>query len=640
MKFNDAFFDEVYKLSQMGKADVAIEMLDSVPKNHSEYPRALFYKSMILKNENDDSEPLELFKKAIQTEFLNQVSCENIEDVFDMAMECFYDGDFEMAIELFDSCIDNDYNIVDSLKFKSACLASLELNEDANECIDEALKIDADNIELLQSKSCYLEHLGDYDESLNWINKAIELDPDCVENFHIKAITLFKMKNYDEAFESIDTYPEDIDGILLKVKFYNQLEDYENVEKCFETAENIDGNNLEVLFAKTMYYMMQNDFENANEYIDKCLKIEPQSDIFTKFKLAIVREFEDSDLLNDTLNDIYQTNPDFIDAMLNDDSPAMSRVSDDESSKYALEEFIRYGKDYPSQSMNYNIYKVLSALKSDSDISNVYSNIELKDSYSEEMITDVLLENDFIRASNLDEMNVKKEAQARSPQELSALLRQEGIVASGKKKKLVKLAVKNVPPIKFCRDFIITDEGEEFLNEYSWFAYEECLLPFNLSDVGKYIDDHDENDYEEVLEDYICEHIDLAHQKENFDYLDDCLISQSLFYMHQEDYCKCLRTSLSELILKFNPIYEYEISYALYIIINSLIIENIRKCLEALDVDIESLFYEIWDLKDGEIEYASKEECFNYLKRALDGEALEELSEEYEENYINVICRD
>ena len=78
----------------------------------------------------------------------------------------------------------------------------------------------------------------------------------------------------------------------------------------------------------------------------------------------------------------------------------------------------------------------------------------------------------------------------------------------------------------------------------------------------------------------------------------------------------------------------------MYTIFNPLIIDNIKKCLETLDVDIESLFYELWDLKDSEEDFASKEECFNYLKRILNGEDLDELSDEYEEKYIQVIYRD
>ena len=97
--------------------------------------------------------------------------------------------------------------------------------------------------------------------------------------------------------------------------------------------------------------------------------------------------------------------------------------------------------------------------------------------------------------------------------------------------------------------------------------------------------------------------------------------------------------SLSELILKFNPIYEFELVYAMYNAFSSMIIGNIKKCLEVLNIDLEPLFYELWDLKDSEIDYAPKEEVFKFLKRALEGEDLDELYDEYEEKYINVIYR-
>ena len=642
MKFNDSFFNKVFNVSQ-SDVDSAIDMLDSVPKNHSEYPRALFYKSMILNNEDNDYESFNLFKKSILHQ-LNNGLFKNVEDAFGVAMGYIYDGEFELAIGLFDFCIDNNYNVAVSLKFKSECLANLEQYEDAIETIDEALIIDENNAEFLQLKSSYLGDLGNYDESLNCIDKAIELDSDDDENLRVKAITYFKMENYDEAFKYINLFidrdPEDVDRLISKIKFYIHLDDYENVEKYFEIAENIQEDNLELLFTKTLYYLDQFELEKANDYVDKCLKIEPQSDLLAELKLSIVRELDDSDLLDDALNTLNDLNPDFLRSILNkyNDSEYTGSFNSD-SSKFCLENIV-YGEDYPSQSLNYNMYNVLSALKSDSDINNIYSNINLIDSYSDETVTGILIENNLIQSS-IDEINIKKEASNKSPQELSQLLKQEGIVASGKKKKLVKLAIKHVPAIKFCSNFTLTDEGEDFLDEFSWFElYDECLSPFDLNDVSKYFDDHEGKDYVQLAEDYIGEHIKLAHHKEDFDYLDDCLISQSLLYMYQEDYQNCLCASLSELILKFNPIYEFEIFYAIYNVFSSIIIENIKKCLEVVNIDLEPLFYELWDLNDSEIDYAPKEEGFKFLKRALDDEDLDELYDEYEEKYIKVICRD
>ena len=160
-----------------------------------------------------------------------------------------------------------------------------------------------------------------------------------------------------------------------------------------------------------------------------------------------------------------------------------------------------------------------------------------------------------------------------------------------------------------------------------------------MNDVSKYFDDHEGKNHVQLAEDYIGEHIKLAHRKEDFDYLDDCLISQSLLYMYQKDYQNCLCASLSELILKFNPIYEFELVYAMYNAFSSITIGNVKKCLEMLNIDLESLFYELWDLKDSEIDYAPKEVGFKFLKRALEGEDLDELYEEYEEKYIDVIYR-
>ena len=629
MKFNDSFFNEVYSLSQKGKVDKAIKMLDSVPENHPEYSRALFYKSMII---GDDDSSYDLFEKAIETEFFNSMSSRKTEDVFELAIDCYSNDEFEQAIKLFDLCIEDDYEVVDSLGLKSACLAKMGLYEDADECIDRALSIDENNVDVLQAKSSYAGEMGKYEESLKWIDRAIRLDPDCVENYHIKALTYFKMNDYNKAFECIDKYPEDIDGLMLKVKLYNELGDYENAEKCFEIAQGIDEDNLDVLFTKTMFYFSRDDFETANECIDECLRIEPESDVFAEFKLAIVSQLNDEDLLDDALNDLYNGNSDFINSMLDSEGP----MSNHQYDKYALEE---YGKDYPSQSMNHDIYKVLSGLRIESDINKVYSDLVFENPLNEVMMKGVLVENDLIEAGNVEMINVKKEAENMSAQKLSEMLQQNGITASGKKKKLVKLAVKNISPEKFASNYHLTVEGEDFLEEFSWFeVYDEYMTLFELDDVSRYIDEHD-GEIPEILNDYTDEHILMAHEKNDFEYLDDCLISQSLLRMHYGDYEGCLRTSLREVILKLNPVYEYEIYYALYNLFVEHIIENIRECLKITGRDIESLFNEIWDLKDSEIDFTTREVGLDYLKMALDGEDLQDLSEDYEEKYINVIYR-
>ena len=701
----------------MGKVDKAIEMLDSVPKNHSEYSRALFYKSMILNNGDDSVESRDLLKKAIEVEFLKKNS--SPEEVFGLALEYASHEEFEEAIKYLDFCIEKEYELVMALLFKSVFFAQLGKFEDANKCIDEALAIEDDNVHLIRSKGIYLAELDNYEESLKWFEKAIELDPDSLENLESLAITYFRMENYEKAFECadniIDKFPEYNTGILLKIRFYHELEDYENVEKCFEIAESMDEDDTEILFGEVLFYMERSQFEKANEYIDRCLELDPQSDLFARIKLIIVKEIGDSDLLDEAIEDIYQSNPEFIESLLNgdinegdfsdidfddlsnagsfdgdfskggsfdgdfskggsfgDDLSNAGSFGDDlsnagsfgdeswddfsgfpsngslsrDSSKYKLDEYVIYGKDYPSESLNYIIYNLLTGLKSDSNIENVYSEIELG-LYSEEMITDLLVEDDFIQAVDIDNINVKKEALSKNAEDLQQMLKDEGITASGKKKKLVKLAVKHVPPIKFCTNFSLMDKGEKFLNDFAWFkVYDECLLPFDLEDVSKYVHDHKEDltdgidGYMDLFNDYLEKHIELAHEKEDFMYLDDCLFSQSLLYKCRKDYMNCLRASLREFILRLNPIYEYEIYYAIYGVFVPIVVENIGECLEEVDVDIESLFYEIWDLKDSKEDYAPKEEGFNYLKRALDGEDLDKLSDEYEEKYIQVIYRE
>ena len=640
MKFNEQYFNKVYNLLQKGDTEGAMKMLDEVPENHPEYPKSLFYKSLIMKND-DNAESINMFNKAIEMQYIQSALSRDIKEVYEMALGNFEVDEFEIAMAFFDLCIEKNYNVAESKMFKIECLLNLGLIDDADELIDEVLKTDENNAEAVLLKSRVLGKMEEYEESLKFIDKAIELDPEYDRSYPFKALIYFMMERHDEAFEYIDKHVEGIEGALLKANFYRELEDYENVEKCFEIAENIDSNNEELLISKSVHYLDLGEFEKANENIDKCLKIDPEDDLYNEIKLRIILGLEDEDLKYDGLQEIYQNKPEVIDSYMEDKMSSMSLYSDEDSDKYALEEYIIYGKDYPTEYMNYNLYNVLKRLKDDSDLYDVYTKVEFKNLYSTEILTNILINDNYIEAVDLEEINVEKEVNKKSAQELSDLLEKEGITASGKKKKLVKMAVKSVPPIKFCTKFSVTSKGDEFIKDFSWFdIYDECLIAFNLNDVSKYLDDHKNEDNIDVLNEYIVDHIDLAHEKEDFQYLDDCYISLSLFYMYLKDYENCLCASLNEIILKFNPVYEYELDYAIYNIIYKPNIEKIKKCLEKVDIDIEELFYEMWDLKDSKEDFCSKEEGFSFLKRALDGEDLDDLSDEYEEKFIGVIARD
>ena len=90
MKFNEQYFNKVYNLLQKGDTEGAMKMLDEVPENHPEYPKSLFYKSLIMKND-DNAESINMFNKAIEMQYIQSALSRDIEEVYEMAL-----GNFEV----------------------------------------------------------------------------------------------------------------------------------------------------------------------------------------------------------------------------------------------------------------------------------------------------------------------------------------------------------------------------------------------------------------------------------------------------------------------------------------------------------------------------------------------------------------
>ena len=653
--FDDSFFNKVYILAERGRTDEALKMLDSVPKNHSEYPRALFYKSVILGADGDEEESQKLFNQAINKEFKRQSSMDNYDLAFNFAMGAYEAGDFEEAVEFFDDCLNIRQDDCDALRFKALSLFGLENYDDAIETIDKAIAIEDDNADLWTDKACILESMGDVGHSKKCFDKARKLDAN--NNYLLISLHVFyfRQEKYGEALKylnrAIELYPDNPENYVEKAKFYFNLDDFDNANKYFDIAEEMDPDNLELLIPRAMFFLTLEEYEKSIEYVDKCLEIDDTLDFLLEIKLSAISKLDDEKLFDDTLNEIYQTNPEFIEAILNDGAPSIyddgeNRVYDmrdseysifNDSNGYVLEEDIVYGKDYPSESMNFNIFNALVEFRQESDINEVFYNIDIMGTYSEDMLAEVLLDGEFIAPIDCENLDIKKEVSKKSPSELSALLKKHGIIASGKKKKLVKLAVKHLPLSEFTSNFTLTSEGEKFLKDYEWFgAYESYLLLFELSDISKYIDEHEGRDAD-LIQDYLCEHVRLALKKEDYDYLAESYISKSGIYLFDENYGDCLKESLKTFILLLNPIFSYELSIVINLLFKNEVVGYIPKSLKHLDdVDLKALFDELWDEKASKKDFCTKEVGFEYLKRLLDGEDEDHLSSEYRIKYLGM----
>ena len=92
--------------------------------------------------------------------------------------------------------------------------------------------------------------------------------------------------------------------------------------------------------------------------------------------------------------------------------------------KYMLYATVEYGKDYPSGYVDYDIFRILNRIDYGDNLNDIFSTINLESSFTNSMMQNILIDNNFIEATDSsDDINIKKEALKMNPSELSALLK-------------------------------------------------------------------------------------------------------------------------------------------------------------------------------------------------------------------------
>lgn len=655
MKYDIDFFNNIYRLHVEGKSDKAIKLLDSVPENHPEYPKALFYKSMLF---SDEKESFDLFQKSVSMQY-DQMNSDDPDKLFEIAMDYYDLDDYEEAIDYLDSVLNIEPENHEALFYKSLSLSYLDDNEQAIEVMDEAIKYCGDNDAYWMNKGVFLFEMDEYDEALKCFDKSSQLNPDNIDPIVNKALLYCYIDEHEEGFKYFDKAlemdPDDISIYLHMAEVYLELEDYEKVEEQFNKAEKIDNKNLDMISGKIILYSSTGELEKALKYCDKALKID-FSEQFILPKYMILMELEDDEKIMEFFDEIHEKNPDFLN-QFNDETPypdgdvpimyedENSKVYDvrgtpysflnKKSTKYVLDDSIIFGQDYPSGYLNYNMFNVLSEIREEEDIDIAFSKVELVNYFSEDIIKKMLVESDFIYSDA--EIDVKKEVLKLSTEDLIHLLQNKGINASGKKKKLIKLAVENASPLDFTGESKVSVEGEGFLKDYAWIdIYNHCLDEFEFNDYNKYFNEHDSDDFMQMTIDYLDEHLKKAHDEEDFMYLNDCYLAKADVYIYFNEFEKALKESLTQFILMANPIYDFEECYGKFDVFDDFNVDNLILCSLNLSKNkVIELFDELWDVKISDKDYSSKNELLEYLNKSLDEEDdLMDLSEEYYDKFI------
>lgn len=183
-----------------------------------------------------------------------------------------------------------------------------------------------------------------------------------------------------------------------------------------------------------------------------------------------------------------------------------------------------FGKDYPI-SYDLDIYTVLESLNEGLDYNIIMDFIELEMAPNTQMLTDLLLYSELIQKEEYEIDWINSGFDFKKA-ELQDILRENNLKVTGNKSELLERLSEN--NVKFGETFKITSKGKKYLEEFSWINYYgRFLYDFDFNDFYKYLDNH-EGKLKDVSLKYLDEHIDLAKENEDKDYLEDCLFAKKV----------------------------------------------------------------------------------------------------------------
>ena len=120
-----------------------------------------------------------------------------------------------------------------------------------------------------------------YNEALYLVNKIIDKDKNIYPLKKEKAYVLYKLHRYEESIkiclDCLNLNKEDIDCLNILGCNYFEKTDFNNAEKIFKKALEIDNNNSVILNSIGRLYHEKRDTKKAKEFLEKAFNINPNS---------------------------------------------------------------------------------------------------------------------------------------------------------------------------------------------------------------------------------------------------------------------------------------------------------------------------------------------------------------------------
>ncbi len=185
-------------------------------------------------------------------------------------------------------------------------------------------------------------------------------------------------------------------------------------------------------------------------------------------------------------------------------------------------------------------------------------------------------------------------------------------------------------------DATITGYGLMRLAGVDWVKFYEIYLDyFDFNDFERYMKEYDTGSVVKNSLNYLEEHLKIAYDKKEFNRMHDVFSSKAMIYLYEEDFKKALLEELKIFVLKLNHIFLSQDELDSYKAIEFPNINNIIE-LEVLSQvkSLKRILYRAWIEIDLDEMLMTKKEAYGYLVRAMDGEILDDLSDEIVDKYF------
>ena len=328
----DSFFEDVYTLFEDGDIDEALAKLETIDENHPEYNRAIFYKSVILSSEGDNEAAEELFNRTISNlnwsvgdDLSQKIDYDNPSELFVAGVTCCQCGDYEGAINFFDSVLKLDSNNVNALFMKSSALSLIGEHKKALKEINKAIKINSADEELWTEKGKILAELNKVNKAFKCFDKAIELNPNDALIWCSKGEVYLDYEKLDNAFECYEKAyaldSDNIDSIIGMANICILEEKFGDARKYLDEASKIDNGNLLYLNLEAQLATSQEDYKTAIKFYDKCIELDGENPLFFVFKAFTYALWDKEDEFDECMDKAIELDPEvilYIDELLDD----------------------------------------------------------------------------------------------------------------------------------------------------------------------------------------------------------------------------------------------------------------------------------------------------------------------------------